>query len=87
MSPLGQVHATIHFSSAREACRYLVRTYKAPSGHLLPVTAGELLPLINREGFFVTHSDVEALLRDLAESGEVLEIDPQAGYRWIPSAA
>jgi hypothetical protein len=76
-----------HFCSAREACRYLVQTWRAPSGHFLPVTACELLPLLNREGFFVSQTDVEALLRELAESGEICEIDPQAGYRWVPNAA
>ena len=86
MLPLGpQAHH--HFCSAREACRHLVQSYRAPSGHFLPVTAGELMPVLNREGFLVSQADVEALLRELAESGEIVEIDPQAGYRWIPSAA
>ena len=86
MLPLGP-KGNVQFCSAREACRHLVRAYRAPSGHFLPVTAGELLPLLNRAGFFVSQADVEALLRELAEGGEVLEIDPQAGYRWVPSAA
>ncbi len=86
MLPLGS-KVNAHFCSAREACRYLIQTSRAPSGHFLPLTAGELLPLLTREGFFVSQADVEALLRELAEGGEVLEIDSQAGYRWIPTAA
>ena len=82
-----QVHSSTRFLSAREACLHLLRTSRASSGHFLPVTACELVPLINRAGFFVSQRDVEALLRDLADSGEVDEIDPQAGYRWVPNAA
>jgi len=82
-----QVSSSTRFLSAREACLHLLRTSRTPSGHFLPVTACELAPLINREGFFVSERDVEALLRDLADSGEADEIDRQAGYRWIPNAA
>jgi hypothetical protein len=77
----------LRFLSAREACLHLLRSSRAPSGHFLPITATELAPLINREGFYVSERDVEALLRDLADSGEATEIDPQAGYRWVPNAA
>ena len=85
MRPQG--HSSVRFLSAREACLHLLRSSRAPSGHFLPITANELAPLINREGFFVSERDVEALLRDIAENGEATEIDPQAGYRWVPNAA
>ena len=53
----------------------------------MPLTAAELVPRLQNEGFCVTHFDIEALLRELAADGEAVEIDASAGYRWISRAA
>lgn len=78
---------TLHFTSAREVCRKLLRAYRASSGHYLPVTAAELLPQLRGEGFVISERDTQALLRDLAESGDIMEIDACAGFRWNQPAA
>lgn len=79
--------ATLKPISAREVCRKLMRGYRASSGHYLPVTAAELLPQLQLAGFVISERDTEALLRDLAESGEIIEMDASAGFRWIQPAA
>jgi hypothetical protein len=73
----------IRFESGREACRYLLRNSRTQDGHALPMTPAELVPKLQCEGFFVTTLDAEALLRELAVDGEAMEIDSDAGYRWI----
>ena len=78
---------SVRFCSAREACRSILSTARSLSGHLLPLTPAEVTPRLQAEGFFVSEDDTAALLRELAESGEIVEIDPLAGYRWIQPAA
>lgn len=85
MSP-GNV-TSLKFVSAREVCRRLMRASRAKSGHYLPITASELLPQLRAEGFVISERDTEALLRDLAESGEIVEMDASAGFRWVQPAA
>ena len=75
------------FECGREACRFLLRHSRTPDGHAIPMTPAELVPLLQREGFFVTTLDAEALLRELAIDGEALEIDSDAGYRWVDDRA
>ncbi len=77
----------LRFESGREACRHLLRNCCTGDGHFLPMTPAELVPKLQAEGFFVTTLDAEALLRELADDGEVVEIDPLAGYRWTNRAA
>lgn len=87
MSPGRDNVTTIRFVSAREVCRNLLRTSRTTAGHYIPVTAAELLPQLQAEGFVISQRDTEALLHDLAESGEIMEIDAQAGFRWVQPAA
>jgi len=47
------------------------------------MTPAELVPMLQAEGFLVTPLDAEAMLRDLTVEGEAVEIDSDAGYRWI----
>ena len=75
----------IRFESGREACRFLLRNSRTVDGHAIPMTPAELVPKLQEEGFFVTTLDAEALLRELAIDGEAMEIDIDAGYRWIDS--
>ncbi len=77
----------MRFVSAREVCRKLLRAYRTSSGHYLPVTAAELLPRLHAEGFVISENDTQALLRDLAESGDIMEMDATAGFRWNQPAA
>ncbi len=77
----------IRFESGREACRHLLRNSRTADGHALPMTPAELVPKLQAEGFFVTTLDTEALLRDLTLDGEAVEIDPDAGYRWVDHRA
>jgi len=71
----------MRFGSGREACRALLHASRTKDGHFLPLTADELVPQLQAEGFLVTRRDAEALLRELAADGEAVEIDPCAGYR------
>ncbi|MBV8206777.1 MAG: hypothetical protein JO041_08285 [Acidobacteria bacterium] len=73
--------------SARELCRKLLSACRSKSGQYLPVTPAELLPQLQAQGFVISERDTEALLRDLAESGEIVEIDASAGFRWCQPAA
>ena len=78
---------SVRFYCAREACRGILKSSRSLSGHLLPLTAAEITPRLQAEGFCISEHDTAALLCDLAESGEIMEIDPLAGYRWIQPAA
>ena len=77
----------LRFESGREACRHLLHASRTSEGYFVPLTAGEIVPQLQAEGFFVTRRDAEALLCDLAADGEIVEIDPCAGYRWRSRAA
>lgn len=87
MSPGRENVTSIRFISAREVCRKLLRAYRASSGHYLPITAAELLPQLQAQGFVISETDTQAVLRDLAESGDIMEIDACAGFRWNQPAA
>ncbi len=56
----------------------------------MPLTAAEVSTKLAAEGFLVTERDTEALLRDLALQGDIVEIDAAAGFRWeghvVPAA-
>jgi len=71
------------YQSLREALRTLLHSSRTAAGAPIPRTASELTPLVEAEGFVVGPRDVEAMLRDLAESGEVIAIDENAGYRCV----
>lgn len=73
----------LRFECGRQACRHLLRNSRTPDGHALPMTPAELVPMLQAEGFFVTTLDTEALLRELSADGEAMEIDSDAGYRWV----
>ena len=75
------------FLSLSHACRYFLAASRTSDGRHIPVTAHELVAELHKEGFLVTRRDVDAQLRELAESGEAVEIDEQAGYRWAGAAA
>ena len=77
----------MRFESGREACRFLLRSSRTAEGHFIPLTAAEVVPRLQAEGFCVNNFDVEALLHDLATDGEAMEIDSLAGYRWVGQAA
>ncbi len=77
----------IKFESGREACRHLLRNSRTADGHALPMTPTELVPKLQAEGFLLTPLDAEALLRELTADGEVMEIDPDAGSRWVDRRA
>ena len=87
MSPGSENITTLRFVSAREVCRKLLRAYCASSGQHLPITPAELWPQLRAAGFVISQRDTEGVLRDLAESGEVMEIDASAGFRWVQPAA
>ena len=78
---------SVRFCSAREACRSILKSSRSLSGHLLPLTPAEITPLLQTEGFCISEHDTAALLRELADSGDIVEIDPLAGYRWMEPAA
>ena len=75
------------FPSLSQACRFYLAASRTSDGRHIPVTPVELVAQLCGEGFLVTRRDVEAQLRELAEIGEVVEIDEQAGYRWTGAAA
>ena len=75
------------FRSAREACRYGLRSARTATGRFLPVTAAELTVQLCNAGFLIREQDVAELLRDIVCSGEAIEIDSQAGFRWLESVA
>jgi len=78
---------SVRFCSAREACRGILKSSRSLSGHLLPLTPAEITPRLQADGFCISEHDTAALLRELADSGDIVEIDPLAGYRWMEPAA
>jgi hypothetical protein len=60
---------------------------RTDNGAYLPLTPAEVTPRLHEVGFFVSERDTEALLRELAADGELVEIDAVAGYRWCQRAA
>ena len=52
--------------------------------HPVPVTPKELVLSLRQKGFAAVSEDIEAMLKELAEAGEVIGIDEDAGYRWNP---
>ena len=77
----------LQFRSTREACRQLLRNAKTSTGRWLPVTVSEVKHDLAAAGMPINERDVEAFLRELAAGGEVVEIDADAGFRWIGEAA
>lgn len=75
------------FRSLSQACRFYLAASRTGDGRHIPMTSGELVAQLCSEGFLVTRRDVEAQLRELAQYGEAVEIDEQAGYRWTGAAA
>lgn len=75
------------FLSLSHACRFYLSASRTADGRHLPITPQELVTELHKDGFLVTRRDVEAMLRDLCDSGEAVEIDEQAGYRWSGAAA
>ncbi len=73
--------------SARECCRQLLLASKTPGGRWIPMTAAEAVTQLVAIGLPVTESDVESVMREMAETGEVVEIDHDAGFRWTGQAA
>ena len=53
----------------------------------MPMSVPDIAAQLSAIGFSVSYRDVEAFLRELAACGEAVEIDAQAGFRWIESAA
>jgi hypothetical protein len=53
----------------------------------VPLTAAEPATRLAQEGFCFNERDTEGLLRDLVVSGEIVELDAAAGFRWQPHAA
>jgi hypothetical protein len=72
--------------SVREACRQILHDARTTNGDFIPLTAAELVPMLQAVGFPVSERDTEALLRELAADGDVVEIDRSAGYRWGSAA-
>ncbi len=79
--------ATVRFRSAREFCRQLLRESRTPTGRGIPITVADVTHQLTNAGFPVNERDVEAFLRELTISGEVVEIDRAAGFRWAGEAA
>lgn len=78
---------SVRFRSLREACRYTLRTARTPAGGFFPLSVPEMVSRLAAVGFVVNERDVEGSLRELAATGEAVEIDAQAGFRWSESAA
>ncbi len=78
---------SLRFPSATEASRHLLQDARTPTGRFVPVTAVELTTKLAEEGFLVSERDAEGLLRELAQEGDVVEIDAAAGFRWRGHAA
>jgi hypothetical protein len=70
------------FSSATQACRYLLQNALSPAGRFIPLTAADVTFQLLKQGFFLSQRDVEGLLRELAVAGDAVEIDAAAGFRW-----
>jgi hypothetical protein len=70
-----------------QACRHVLQNARTASGRFVPFTAAELAAKLMENGFFLNERDAEALLRELASDGDVVEIDAAAGFRWHGHAA
>ena len=87
-SAVGQREAARTFrTSAGEVCRHILSAAQTGSGRFVPVTVRDLMMELMAVGFPVNERDVEGLLRGLVAMGEVVEIDEEAGFRWIQPAA
>ncbi len=75
------------FRSVRESCREVLRRSKASTGRWIPITAADIRTQLLVAGLQINERDVEAFLRDLVASGEAIEIDRDAGFRWAGEAA
>jgi len=76
-----------HFPSLRESCLRLLQDAKTSSGRPFPMTASEMVQLLQHRGLCISASDIEGLLQELCQEGLIQEIDPMAGFRWIAKAA
>lgn len=73
--------------SLRESCLRLLRDAKTSSGRPYPLTTQEMVSQLQAVGRCISSGDVEGLLRELCQEGLIQEIDPMAGFRWVPCAA
>jgi hypothetical protein len=73
---------SVEFSSATQACRYLLQNARSPAGRFIPLTAADVDVQLAQQGFFLSQRDVEGLLRELTAAGDATEIDAAAGFRW-----
>ena len=60
----------------------MLQSARADSGKFIPLTTAEMAAVLAAGGFSVTERDLDGLLRELVDSGEVAELDYLAGYRW-----
>lgn len=74
------------FKSAREGCRFSLRSARTEAGQFIPRTVGEILAELRGAGLAVERGDIEGVLRELVAAGEAIEIDAQAGFRWAGPA-
>lgn len=73
--------------SLRESCLRLLKDAKTASGRPYPLTTQEMVSQLQAVGLCISTGDVEGLLRELCQEGLIQEIDPTAGFRWVPCAA
>lgn len=73
--------------SLRESCLRLLKDAKTASGRPYPLTTQEMVSQLQAVGLGISTGDVEGLLRELCQEGLIQEIDPTAGFRWVPCAA
>ena len=73
--------------SLRESCLRLLKDAKTASGRPYPLTTQEMVSQLQSVGLCISNGDVEGLLRELCQEGLIQEIDPTAGFRWVPCAA
>jgi hypothetical protein len=76
-----------HLPSLRESCLQLLKEAKTSSGRQFPVTTQEMVQQLQAAGLCISTGDVEGLLHELCQEGLIQEIDPTAGFRWVPFAA
>ncbi len=86
-SPITPTSTVAQFRSVRESCREVLRRAKTSSGRFMPITPADVKKQLAAAGLPINEADVEAFLRDLESSGEVIEIDQAAGFRWVGDAA
>jgi hypothetical protein len=75
------------FPSLRESCLRLLKDAKTSAGRPYPLTTQEMVHQLQAVGLCISTGDVEGLLRELCQEGLIQEIDPTAGFRWVPCAA